>query len=140
MASAMGLPDQFVEGIGWRKVADGHWQLYNSWMGRNYHTGLMDVPLARFFEFGTIDHAVVPVYAKALAWKVSYGGKDFPHFARVRGSREGMAFSRGHVVSGLPESDAMGGEVRHAREGIAGYIANDLEPALQRLVEAGTVG
>lgn len=135
VASAMGLPDQFVQGIGWRRVGDGHWQLYNSWMGANYHTGERDVPLALFFEGGTQDHVIVPVYAKALAWRVTYAGKAFPGEGRA-----GMAFSAGHVVSGLPPTHAMRTELGNMRSELADYIATALQPALQKMVEAGAIG
>jgi len=115
-ASAMGLPGKFLAGIGWRKVSDGHWQLYNSWMGENYHTGEKDVPLALFFEEGTKVHAVIPVYAKALSWVTPAGRR---------------AFSRGHLVRGLPASEAMASAVRDTMRIVADYVRDGLAGDLE---------
>ena len=130
LASAMGLPRSFVSRIRAKRVTDTHWQLVNDWTGTNYHTGAPDVPLARFFEFGTKDHLVLPVYAQALSWTESVPAADLPHVPGDDGEAKVRRFSKGHTVSGLPESLPM---TRAWREGVAemrdyleGRLAEDL--------------
>lgn len=125
LASAKGLPDKFIAGIGWRQAGPGHWQLFNTWMGENHHTGEKDVPLALFFEEGTVDHLILPVYAKALSWELPGGRR---------------AYSRGHLVSGLPASEAMRGALLDIMEEVKAYMAGGLEADLQKLSEAGKAG
>lgn len=120
VASAQGLPDAFIRGIRARRVSDTHWQVVNSWMGQNYHTGEVDVPLGRFFEFGTRDHMVLPVYAKALSWDATGSSPAFP------GEGKGRAFSRGHVVRGLHPSLAMTQAVEDGMAELRAYVETSL--------------
>lgn len=108
VAGAMGMPDAFVRGIKLRQKGPLHWQLYNDWWGANYHTGAMNVPLARFWESGTRRHFVAPVYKRALSWTVTFGGSTpHPQFMTVRGSRTIRFFSKGHYVSGIGGDEPM---------------------------------
>lgn len=130
-ASAMAMPNSFIRGIKARRVSDTHWQLVNDWTGANYHTGEMDVPLAKFFEYGTKDHLVLPVYAKALSWTETVDASALPHVpgegeARVR------RFSRGHVVSGLPVSEPMTSSWRTGVSELRAYIESGLAGDLGR--------
>ena len=132
VASAMGLPDQFISHIKARRVSDTHWQLYNDWRTRDYHTRALTVPLGRFFEYGTKDHLVLPVYAKALAWKESYGGKQFPQFSSVKGEITVQRYSRGHIVSGLQPLEPMTTAWRRKVADLRRFIADDLPRAVTR--------
>jgi len=114
VASAMGLPDQFIASIRARRVSETHWQLTNGWTARNYHTGALDVPLGRFFEYGTRDHLVLPVYARALSWVETHGG------------REVRRFSAGHTVSGLRPLMPMTEAWREVVKELRRYISENL--------------
>lgn len=128
VAGAMGMPDQFVRGIKLRKAGPLHWQLYNDWWGANYHTGAMDVPLARFWESGTRRHFVAPVYKTALSWTVTYGGKSaVPQFMTVRGSRTVRHFSKGHYVSGIGGEEPMKRAFERGMRELRARLAREVE-------------
>ena len=136
IASAMGFPDQFVNGIKIRRAGRLKVQLYNSWWGENYHTGARDVPLARFWERGTRRHFVKPVYARALSWTVTFGGKSFPQFSKVTGQRTVRFFSKGHYVSGIGGGEPMRAGFERGMRRLKGRLAREVD-TWRRLQEAG---
>lgn len=85
VARAANLPDEFIDGIRFVKTEKNKGKLTNVW-------GTPEKPLALWFNDGTNDHFIAPVSKKALHW-ITLLGND--------------AFSKGHMVRGLPKTSAM---------------------------------
>lgn len=85
VARAMNLPDEFIDNIKFIKTGKNTGKVINTW-------GTSQKPLARWFNDGTKDHFIAPVSKKAHHW-ITLLGND--------------AFSKGHMVRGLPKTEAM---------------------------------
>lgn len=85
IAMAMNLPQKFIDGIKFVKTGKNEGKVINTW-------GTPNKPLARWFNYGTKAHFIAPVGALSLHWIT----KEGTH-----------AFSKGHMVRGLPKTNAM---------------------------------
>lgn len=85
VARAANLPDAFIDNIFFVKTDENRGKIINTWQKDGK-------PLARWFNDGTKDHFIAPVTKLALHW-ISLLGND--------------AFSKGHMVRGLPKTEAM---------------------------------
>lgn len=101
---AMNMPNGFIEGIGFLKKGENYGSIVNTW-------GSEQKPLAKWFNWGTVDHWVQAIFAKALSWisKGAAAGKNpsainFQSSSDKAGERR---FSMGHYVSGLQRKEAM---------------------------------
>lgn len=114
VAKAMNLPDKFIDGITFKKVGPLHIKIINTW-------GTQDKPLARWFNYGTPQHWIEPINAKVLAW----GGKSGKNASAIffQGNNpEGMKFSKGHYVSGVPKTEAMENGIKLGMEKLKAII------------------
>ncbi len=85
IAMAMNLPRKFIDGIKFVKTGKNEGKIINTW-------GTPNKPLARWFNYGTKAHFIAPIGALSLHW-ITKEGRD--------------AYSKGHMVSGLPKTNAM---------------------------------
>ena len=85
IAMAMNLPRKFIDGIKFVKTGKNEGKVINTW-------GTPNKPLARWFNYGTKAHFIAPIGALSLHW-ITKEGRD--------------AYSKGHMVSGLPKTNAM---------------------------------
>ena len=100
LVKAMNMPKEFSNGVAFEKTAKNTGKIINTW-------GTDDTPLALWFNYGTRDHWIEPVNAKALAWKNKEGSHAQAIFYQS-GTQEGSTiFSKGHYVSGVPRTEAM---------------------------------
>lgn len=96
---ASNMPKPFIDHIKIENI-NGGYAITNDWKGKN------DEPLAKFFEFGTVDHWIEP--------KDPYGVLAFPivapnkqkhasaiNFKSSQAKTGKTAFSKGHYVSGI---------------------------------------
>ncbi len=85
IAMAMNLPRKFIDGIKFVKTGKNEGKVINTW-------GTPNKPLARWFNYGTKSHFIAPIGALSLHWITKEGAH---------------AFSKGHMVRGLPKTNAM---------------------------------
>ncbi len=85
VARAANLPEEFIDGIRFVKTDPNMGKIINVW-------GSAEKPFAKWFNDGTNDHFIAPTNKKALHW-ITLLGRD--------------AFSKGHMVRGLPQTLAM---------------------------------
>ncbi len=85
VAMAMNLPRSFIDGIKFVKTGKGEGKVINTW-------GTPSKPLSKWFNYGTKTHFIAPIGALSLHWIT----KEGTH-----------AFSKGHMVRGLPKTNAM---------------------------------
>ncbi len=85
IAMAMNLPQKFIDGIKFVKTGKNEGKVINTW-------GTPNKPLSKWFNYGTKAHFIAPIGALSLHWITKEGGH---------------AFSKGHMVSGLPKTNAM---------------------------------
>lgn len=85
VSRAMNLPQHFIDGVKSRRVGPLHIKIINTW-------GTPEVPLAKFFNDGTIDHFIAPLGPWLLRWVTPLGN---------------IAYSRGHMVRGIQKTEAM---------------------------------
>ena len=100
IAVAANMPRSFVEGVKFRKTGPNIGQVINTW-------GTDDLPLARYFNYGTSLHwteSKTPGKPLAFAGGGSYGRAIYFQGAKNAG---GVVFSMGHYVSGVPRIEAM---------------------------------
>lgn len=104
IAIAMNMPNGFIDGIGFRKKGENYGGIINTW-------GSERKPLAKWFNWGTVDHWIEPIFAKVLSWisKGAGAGKN-PSAINFKSSSDKAGerrFSMGHYVSGLQRKEAM---------------------------------
>ena len=85
VSRAMNLPQHFIDGVKSRRVGPLHIKIINTW-------GTLELPLAKFFNDGTVDHFIAPLGPWLLRWVTPLGN---------------IAYSRGHMVRGIQKSEAM---------------------------------
>jgi len=85
VARAMNLPQHFIDGVKAVKVGPLHVKIINTW-------GTPEKPLSKWFNNGTQDHFIAPLGDWLLHWKTPLGN---------------WASSAGHMVRGLPKTEAM---------------------------------
>ncbi len=104
VAIAMNMPNGFIEGIGFIKKGENLGSIVNTW-------GSEEKPLAKWFNWGTVDHWVEAIFAKVLSWisKGADAGKNPSaiNFQRADDQPGQRRFSKGHFVSGLQRKEAM---------------------------------
>jgi len=112
LAQAANMPKSFVDGVKFKRTGKNKGEVINTW-------GTEEIPLARFFNYGTSKHWIEPKNKKALAFG---GGGTHAQSIYFQGSAPaGTKFSKGHYVSGVPKTLVMErgfniGKVRLAQE------------------------
>jgi len=99
IATAANIPQGFIDGVKFVKTGKNKGIVINTW-------GTDEKPLAKWFNYGTVQHWIEPKTAKALAWE----GKSGSHATAIyfQGEKKaGTIFSKGHYVSGVPRTEAM---------------------------------
>lgn len=97
---AANLPQKFQDGIKIEQHEDGY-ELVNTWVGDNGE------PLATWFEYGTRDHWVEPKNKEGVLAFPAPENQRHGSAIYYESGAEGMIFSKGHYVSGLPRTEAM---------------------------------
>ena len=100
IAMAANIPQGFIDGVKFRKTGPNQGQVINTW-------GTTEKPLAIFFNYGTVQHWIAPVTAKALAWPASSGKHATAIYFQGEAKEGQTLFSKGHYVSGVPRTEAM---------------------------------
>ncbi len=100
IAMAANIPQGFIDGIKFRKTEPNHGQVINTW-------GTEETPLARYFNYGTVQHWIAPVTAKALAFPGGEGKHATAIYFKGQSKETDTLFSKGHYVSGVPRTEAM---------------------------------
>jgi hypothetical protein len=100
IAMAANVPQGFIDGVKFRKTGPNQGEVINTW-------GTTEKPLAIWFNYGTTQHWIAPVTAKALAWKGSEGKHATAIFFQGESKKGDTLFSTGHYVSGVPRTEAM---------------------------------
>lgn len=85
VSRAMNLPQHFIDGVKVVIVGPLHAKIINTW-------GTLQVPLAKFFNDGTVDHFIAPLGDWLLHWITPLGRN---------------AWSSGHMVRGIQKTEAM---------------------------------
>lgn len=85
VSRAMNLPQHFIDGVKVVIVGPLHVKIINTW-------GTPELPLAKFFNDGTIDHFIAPLGPWLLHWITELGTH---------------ARSAGHMVRGIQKTEAM---------------------------------
>jgi len=98
IAAAANIPKSFADGVKFIRTAPNKGKIINTW-------GSDEVPLARYFNYGTTKHWIAPVNKKALAF--SGGGTHATAIFFQGGENTNTKFSKGHYVSGVPRTEAM---------------------------------
>jgi hypothetical protein len=99
VATAANIPKGFIDGVKFRKTGPNKGQIINTW-------GTDELPLAIFFNYGTVDHWVEPRTAKVLAFE-GQGTNASAIYFKGSPKPDGVIFSKGHYVSGVPRTEAM---------------------------------
>ena len=107
------------------------YELVNGWHSKDHLDQRKNIPLARYFEYGTKNHFIFPRRAEKLAWK----SRDLEQPTNVnykwrkrdpRTPEGGWIFSSGHEVSGLPRILAMTRGVREGTAALRTRIRNEM--------------
>ena len=100
-ANASNLPLEFIDGIAWIRTGELSGKIVNTW-------GSAEKPLALWFNEGTVDHWIEPLtQGGVLAFTATFG-RNAPAIFFAGDAEEGSTkFSKGHMVSGLPRTEAM---------------------------------
>ena len=97
------MSDRFIKSLKFNQNSNiGNNEMSISFTVSSYKTD-DDKPLWKFFEYGTKDHWIEPVNAKALHWtKGSSGGRPQGIYFQSSETQEGDSmFSKGHYVRGI---------------------------------------
>lgn len=97
---AANLPQAFMDGVKFIKTEKNKGQIINTW-------GTEEKPLAKWFNYGTIQHWIEPTQAQALAWSATSGRNPQAIFFQGEAKEGDMMFSKGHYVSGVPKTEVM---------------------------------
>jgi len=103
LSDAANVPTKFKDGVKFRKTTANHGQIINTW-------GTEEVPLARYFNYGTSLHwTESDKPGGTLAWPAQGGGgsKGRSIFFQSSEKKGGTIFSKGHYVSGVPRTEVM---------------------------------
>ncbi len=100
ISMAANIPQKFIDGVKFVKTAPNKGKVINTW-------GTQDVPLARYFNYGTTLHWIEPKTAKALAFPNTGGTHARAIYFQGAKNKGNTAFSKGHYVSGVPRTEAM---------------------------------
>ncbi len=100
IAMAANIPQGFIDGVKFRKTGPNKGQVINTW-------GTTKTPLAIFFNYGTVQHWIQPVTAKALAFPGGEGKHATAIYFQGESKATDTLFSMGHYVSGVPKTEAM---------------------------------
>ena len=87
-----------------------------------------DKPLWKFFEYGTKDHWIEPVNAKALHWTKKGGGRPQGIYFQSSATQEGDSmFSTGHYVRGIKAREVMGRTKKRGIQKFKNLLINKIE-------------
>ena len=100
LAAASNLPQGFIDGVSARRVTQNEFEVINTW-------GTPETPLAAFFNYGTVDHWIEPVNAKALSWTAKSGRNASAIYFQGNAKEGDRLFSKGHYVAGVPKTEVM---------------------------------
>ncbi len=132
MALAMNLPDKFVDGIGYRITGPMAFKLFNTW-------GTAEKPLAKWFNDGTTDHWIAPLGDYPLHWKAgdaeSARNASAIFFENAEISEGDDIYSYGHMVSGLPKTEAMERGITRGWERFKALVLNDTKEDVSKEME-----
>ena len=103
------MSNRFLKSIKFNQIDNvGNNQIAISFTVKSYKTD-DDKPLWKFFEYGTKDHWIEPVNAKALHWTKKGGGRPQGIYFQSSATQEGDSmFSKGHYVRGIKAREVMG--------------------------------
>jgi len=120
VARAANLPDSFIRGLKFVKTGRNTGKVINTW-------GTRDKPLAKWFNYGTVDHFIQPTDPEGvLAWASGgpESGSPTAIFSKRAGSVKGETlFSKGHYVKGLPRTEAMEIGVSLGRKKLIAFVS-----------------
>ena len=128
MATAMNLPKGFIDGIEFVKKGKNEGSVINTW-------GSKKKPLAKWFNYGTIDHWIQAFFKKVLSWiskGPSAGNNPSAIFFRSANNESGRRFfSKGHYVSGLQRTEAMEFGVRQGKKQLIRQLPSLIQGELE---------
>ena len=100
---AANMPQGFVDAIKLTKVSEIRYEITNDY---GYTDKYGEHAVAKYLEFGTRDHWIEPVFAKALAFPSGgpTAGRPQAIYSKQHGVQKGdVKFSKGHYVRGIRE-------------------------------------
>jgi len=101
IGAAANVPQKFVDGVKFRKTSANKGEVINTW-------GTEEVPLARYFNYGTSLHWVESTTpGKPLAFPNVGGTHARAIYFQGAKSKGNTMFSMGHYVSGVPRTEVM---------------------------------
>jgi len=100
IGAAANVPQGFIDGVKFIKTGSNKGQIINTW-------GTEEKPLARYFNYGTVQHWIEPVNKKALAFPATSGRNANAIYFQGEANPQGTKFSKGHYVSGVPRTEVM---------------------------------
>ena len=100
---AANMPQGFIDAITLTKISEVKYEITNDY---GYTDKYGEHKVALYLEYGTRDHWIEPIYAKALAF--SAGGPGTGRAKAIYSEQHGVSkgdtkFSKGHYVSGIRE-------------------------------------
>lgn len=128
MATAMNLPKGFIDGIIFIKKGDNRGGIANTW-------GSKKKPLAKWFNYGTVDHWIQAFLKKVLSWvsKGPMSGNNASAINFTGAGNEGgrRFFSKGHYVSGLQRTEAMEFGIRQGKKQLISQLPKLIQGKLE---------
>lgn len=101
LAQAANLPQGFIDGVKFRRIAPNRGVVINTW-------GTEKKPLARWFNYGTVQHWIEPLDPDGvLAWENKSGRNASAIYFQGESKEGDMMFSKGHYVAGVPRTEVM---------------------------------
>lgn len=128
MATAMNLPKGFIDGIVFIKKGKNLGSVANVW-------GSKKKPLAKWFNWGTVDHWIQAIIKKVLSWiskgPMSGNSATAINFRSASNESGRRFFSKGHYVSGLQRTEAMEFGIRQGQKQLISQLPKLLQGKLE---------
>ncbi len=101
IGAAANVPKPFIDGVKFIKTGKNEGEIVNVW-------GTKEVPLAIYFNYGTVDHWIEPLTEDGVLAFPASGGRNASAVFFQGGAKAGdTMFSKGHYVSGVPKTEIM---------------------------------
>ena len=129
------MSDRFIKSLKFNQNSNiGNNEISISFTVSSYKTD-DDKPLWKFFEYGTKDHWIEPVNAKALHWTKKGGDVGRPQgiYFQSSATQEGDSlFSKGHYVRGIKAREVMGRTKKRGIQKFKNLLISGLQNYMDR--------